>query len=321
VTEYYEILAIKKDCEEADVKKAYRKLALQLHPDKNGAPGADEAFKMVSKAFQVLSDPQKRAAYDELGADPDSRFGGMSSGGGGSQFRTASFNGGGMEGEISPEELFNMFFGGGGGAFGSPFDGPGIRFGGPGVFTASFGPGGFRTNRHMHRNRAQRDDGPAAPREVTIRSVLSTLLPFILLFAFTVLSAIPNILSTPRTADPYYSFEQSPRYSEQRQTSNLGVKYHVNPNEFSTHPIANDMSLAQRENRQSSLLAQFEGNVEQRYTSRLYNDCQIRMERKQRRKEAKSGFLGFGADWDGIKAIDAERVESCDELRRMGVIQ
>ncbi|KAG8851693.1 hypothetical protein FRC20_001675 [Serendipita sp. 405] len=74
-TEYYEILSLQKDCEEAEVKKAYRKLALQLHPDKNGAPGADEAFKMVSKAFQVLSDTSLRAAFDRDGGDPESRFG------------------------------------------------------------------------------------------------------------------------------------------------------------------------------------------------------------------------------------------------------
>ncbi|KAG1733857.1 DnaJ domain-containing protein [Suillus paluster] len=79
VTEYYEILSVKNNCEEDEIKKAYRKLALALHPDKNGAPGADEAFKMVSTAFQVLSDPQRRAAYDQFGPDPKSQFNGTSS--------------------------------------------------------------------------------------------------------------------------------------------------------------------------------------------------------------------------------------------------
>ena len=64
---------------------------------------------MVSKAFQILSDADKRAAYDRHGSDPDSRFAGMS---------TSGFGGGGgaptFEGELSPEDLFNMFFGGGG---------------------------------------------------------------------------------------------------------------------------------------------------------------------------------------------------------------
>ena len=69
---------------------------------------------VVSKAFQILSDPQKRAAFDQSGGDPDSRFAGMSPGfAGGRQF----------QGEVSPEDLFNMFFGGGGQMGGGPFGG------------------------------------------------------------------------------------------------------------------------------------------------------------------------------------------------------
>ena len=117
---------------------------MALHPDKNGAPGADEAFKraflfvifvrfgglkcagcvVVSKAFQVLSDSNMRAAYDRHGADPESRFSGMSpSSARGAGFHPHSFGGNAFETEISPEELFNMFFGGsmgGGGGFGTP---------------------------------------------------------------------------------------------------------------------------------------------------------------------------------------------------------
>ena len=77
---------------------------------------------VVSKAFQVLSDSNMRAAYDRHGADPESRFSGMSSGRG-PGFHPQSFGGNAFETEISPEELFNMFFGGsmgGGGGFGGP---------------------------------------------------------------------------------------------------------------------------------------------------------------------------------------------------------
>ena len=70
------------------------------------------------------SDPQKRAIYDRSGGDPESRFGGMSSGPT-SGFATSPFGGGTFEGELSPEDLFNMFFGGGAGFGGSFGGGPG----------------------------------------------------------------------------------------------------------------------------------------------------------------------------------------------------
>lgn len=79
----------------------------------------------------MVADPQKRAAYDRSGGDPEDRFGGGMSSDFGSFFNQGAgrTHGASFEGEISPEELFNMFFGGGGG-----FAGPGATF--------SFGPGG-----------------------------------------------------------------------------------------------------------------------------------------------------------------------------------
>jgi DnaJ family protein B protein 12 len=133
-TAFYDILGleqVKATCTEAEIKKAYRKLSLLTHPDKNGHEHADEAFKMVSRAFGVLSDKEKKAKFDRYGGDPDSRFGGgapqQSPFSGFAQRTPSSRAGGGggsmWEEEISPEEMFNRFFGGGGMGGGFPFGG------------------------------------------------------------------------------------------------------------------------------------------------------------------------------------------------------
>ena len=108
--DYYEILGIEKQAAEVDIKKAYKKLALQFHPDKNSAPGADEAFKMIGNAFAILSDPQKRKQYDTYGSEDPSRSNVRSYERG--FYRTSDYTRG-FEAEISPEDLFNMFFGSG----------------------------------------------------------------------------------------------------------------------------------------------------------------------------------------------------------------
>src|SRR5690349_5607194 len=65
--DYYKILGVGRDASAEDIKRAYRKLARQYHPDKNKAKGAEDRFKEANEANEVLSDPKKRAAYDQLG--------------------------------------------------------------------------------------------------------------------------------------------------------------------------------------------------------------------------------------------------------------
>jgi molecular chaperone DnaJ len=67
VSDFYTLLDVPRDCTEADIKKAYRKLAMEYHPDRNSSPDAEARFKEITEAYEVLRDPQKRAAYDRYG--------------------------------------------------------------------------------------------------------------------------------------------------------------------------------------------------------------------------------------------------------------
>lgn len=67
--DYYKILGIQKGAAEEDIKKAYRKQALKWHPDKNKAANAEEKFKEIAEAYEVLSDPKKREIYDQYGEE------------------------------------------------------------------------------------------------------------------------------------------------------------------------------------------------------------------------------------------------------------
>lgn len=117
--DYYDILGVSKGASLDEIKKAYRKLALEWHPDRNKAAGANEKFKEINEAYAVISDPKKRETYDQFGAAAfQPGMGGGSPGGyqQGPFTYTYSTGGGGSPfgGDfIDPFEIFEQFFGGG----------------------------------------------------------------------------------------------------------------------------------------------------------------------------------------------------------------
>lgn len=126
----YETLEISDNASESEIKKAYRKLARQYHPDVNKDPKAEEKFKEINAAYEILSDKEKKAQYDQYG---DNMFGGQN-------FHDFTRSHGGGSADL--DEILRQMFSGGG--FGGGFGGGGSGFGGGGPFGGGgFGGGGF----------------------------------------------------------------------------------------------------------------------------------------------------------------------------------
>ena len=194
--DYYEILGVSKEATDSEIKKAYKKLALLLHPDKNKAPGAAEAFKAIGNAVAVLTDAEKRKQYDLFGSSEERVN--HSHG----QHHEYNYSRG-FEADLTAEELFNLFFGGG-----LPSQNVYVRRGG-------------RWQRSAEHHSHQRG-------ETSNYGVFMQMLPILLLILLSMMSGF-------FISDPVYSLQPSSKFSIQRKTLNLKVPYYVKENFHTEH--------------------------------------------------------------------------------------
>ncbi|KAH9896264.1 DUF1977-domain-containing protein [Xylariomycetidae sp. FL2044] len=316
-TAFYDILdieAVRTTCSDSDIKKAYRKQSLLTHPDKNGHEHADEAFKMVSRAFGVLGDKEKREKFDRFGTDPDSRFESaraQASAGGGNPFasgfgggRAASggpgpgFGAGGMwEDEISPEEMFQRFFGGGfGGPFGGGFD-TGPQF----VFNLG-GNRGFRVHQMgggVPRRRPRPDAQPQTGWDTFVG-----LLPILFLFVFPLLTSLFSGGGESQPAVPTMVFDAAhPPLTLHRTTPKLNLNYYVDPHDvagWSDHRFG-----------------QLDKEAEVAFVRLFRRRCETEMRTKRDLIEKAQGW--FFPDPDKMKIADEFEMASCKRLDALGV--
>jgi len=232
---YYEILGVSKESSETELKKAYRKLALAFHPDKNKAPGASEAFKAIGNAYAILSEPEKKRQYDLYGDEDASSP--RSRGGNRQGFYEYEDPSHGFQGDMTAEEIFNMFFGGG-----MPGSSVYVRRGG-----RWHRQGGQATEQqsgnHSHANTHHGDTSGF--------SAIFQLMPILLLILVSMLSSL-------LVSDPLYQLEPTHKYNIQRKTTNMRISYYVKENFHSEF---------------TGSLRKLERQIEEEYIQHLRNAC------------------------------------------------
>ncbi|KAG8971188.1 hypothetical protein FRB90_010574 [Tulasnella sp. 427] len=253
-------------------------------------------------------------------------------GGGGGGFDPSMFAGrgggfgpAGFQAEMSPEDLFNFIFNGGGGFGGPGFGGPGFSFNlGPGGFqTFNFGGPGMQTRRRRHQHAHQEaENAEPLTQGQKLAKTLTQLAPLLFFLLFSILSSFPDLFSNS-TPPPRFSFQPSTQFSHERYTANLNVPYYVQPDAFHAHRIWEDLPVEQRRSTGATTkkVKLFEHDVERAYVNTLHNQCAIAEQNRAQRLEQATGFFGIGADWDEVKRLKAETFESCtklNDLRRKG---
>ncbi|XP_073812949.1 visceral mesodermal armadillo-repeats isoform X2 [Musca autumnalis] len=276
---YYDVLSVSRNASESEIKKSYKKLALHLHPDKNHAPGAAEAFKTLGNAMNILTDVRKRKEYDLAGGNYISSNGTSSHHKPSSYHQfyhndrdhhhhrhheqysssEASFH---ANEDFTAEELFHMFFG-------------------------NYPPsqGTYRRRPYQPANQRQPQENGQQPSLV-----------FVLLLVMIMLSMFMSFFST----DPVYSLSHSNKFNVRRQTQHLSIPYYVKEN---------------FENDYQGSLARLENSVEEDYVYTMKQHC-FRERSYREAMMARARSFGSRAQFAQAQGL---KMPSCDNLSKIGI--
>lgn len=208
--DYYGILGLEKSCSVEEIRKAYRKLSLKVHPDKNKAPGSEEAFKIVSKAFKCLSDDESRRQYDQTGLVDEFEYNQQY------QARRRRRRPGNdlFDDEFDPDEIFRAFF----------------------------GQRDMFRNAHVYRTRAHNPGGAHQREEMGGGGpsflLLLQLLPFLIII---LLAYLPF-------SEPEYSLQKNYSYQFKKMSEKHGVEFFVKSPDFDQNYPTGSTSRREIEN-------------------------------------------------------------------------
>lgn len=312
--DFYAVLGVEKDANDVTIKKAYRSLALSLHPDKNAAPKAEEAFKRVSKAYSALSDRAKRTEYDHIGdptdngpGTPSGRGGGVGGyAGGGGGMRRAQWEAAAGAAD-DPFNVFRAFFGedspfGAAGGMGGPFSDFGVP-GGARVRVHHFG--GVPMRRAYQQQPQAHHQQQGDPASQGLRSLLN-LLPMLLVLLWTI-----SMGSGGGSSEPAFSvFKDEARgYTSPLATQNRfgvtpDISYYVKPDSPTFVRLHSDGRF------RASLERQVEGDAYREYGASCRSESrakttwesQLKIARTEGQKQALQAKLA---------ALDAKEASGC----------
>lgn len=247
--DYYTILGLEKSCSVEEIRKAYRKLSLKVHPDKNKAPGSEEAFKKVSKAFTCLSDGNSRSQYDQVGfVDEFDHIQRQQQSTTRSRPRRRRYNNNTtrndfFEDEFDPDEIFRAFFGQQRDVFGAAT--------------------------RAYRTRPARAPQPRREEEVNFAGptclTMVQILPFLLLL---LLAYLPF-------SEPDYSLHKSQSYQVPKTTENMEISFYVRSS--SAFDVKYPLGSSARANLDASVIKE--------YRSFLFQSCRIELQRRRWNKK------------------------------------